>query len=63
MKNIIIFSVSTREGRVGDKVSKFVADIASKQEDTKVDYVDLRDFDLGLYSEAIPPMGLNKMNQ
>jgi NAD(P)H-dependent FMN reductase len=63
MKNIMIFSVSTREGRVGDKVSKFVADIASKQEDTKVDYVDLRGFDLGLYSEAIPPMGLNKMNQ
>lgn len=59
MKNIMIFSVSTREGRVGDKVSKFVADIASKQEDTKVDYVDLRDFDLGLYSESMSPMGLN----
>lgn len=63
MKNIMIFSVSTREGRVGDKVSKFVADIASKQEDTKLDFVDLRDFDLGLYSESMSPMGLNMNNK
>jgi NAD(P)H-dependent FMN reductase len=45
---------STRPGRVGDQVAKWVLDQASQRDDASFELVDLRDFALPHLDEAVP---------
>jgi NAD(P)H-dependent FMN reductase len=44
-QRIAVIVCSTREGRVGDSVAAWFADIAKRRDDIEVDVVDLVDFD------------------
>ena len=46
---------STRPGRIGEAVAKWVYEIAKKRSDAAREYVDIKDFDLPLWDEPIPP--------
>ncbi len=46
---------STREGRVGEKVAKWVNDYMQQNKDMEVELLDLRDFPLPFLSEAATP--------
>lgn len=46
---------STRPGRQTDKLAKWVAKQASANKDLQVEIVDLQDYDLPLFNEAISP--------
>jgi NAD(P)H-dependent FMN reductase len=46
---------STRPGRNGEAVGKWVHDVAKKRTDSSFELVDLRDFDLPLLDEPVPP--------
>lgn len=46
---------STRTGRVSDRVAKWVENEAKIVPDTKVEIVDLKDYDLPLFDEPISP--------
>jgi NAD(P)H-dependent FMN reductase len=46
---------STRPGRVGDQVAKWVLDHASARSDAEFELVDLADFALPHLDEAVPP--------
>jgi NAD(P)H-dependent FMN reductase len=46
---------STREGRVSEKYAKWVAAAAGKMEGVEVTLLDLRDYDLPMFNEAISP--------
>ena len=46
---------STRPGRVSDRVARWVAQEAQKLAETEVEILDLRDFDLPFFDEAISP--------
>lgn len=46
---------STREGRLSDKLAKWVANQAQAVEGFEVETVDLRDYDMPLFNEAISP--------
>jgi NAD(P)H-dependent FMN reductase len=46
---------STRPGRNGEAVAKWVYEIAKKRPDAEMEYVDIKDFDLPLLDEPIPP--------
>lgn len=50
---------STRPGRVGEGVAKWVHEVASKRDDVEYELVDIADFNLPLLDEPMPPM----MNQ
>jgi NAD(P)H-dependent FMN reductase len=47
---------STRPGRKADAVACWVYDIAAKRSDAQFDLVDIKDFNLPLLDEAMPPM-------
>jgi len=47
---------STRPGRVGENVAKWVLETASKRSDTVFELVDVEDFNLPLLDEPTPPM-------
>lgn len=53
MPKIAVIIGSTREGRVTDKLAKWVAEEASKV--AEVETLDLRDYPLPFFDEAIPP--------
>lgn len=53
--NIGIILGSTRPGRKGDQVAKWVFDEASKRDDAHFDLLDLLDFDLPHLDEEVPP--------
>ncbi|MFJ7422416.1 NADPH-dependent FMN reductase [Streptomyces uncialis] len=55
MTRIAIVIGSTRPGRVGDTVARWVHEIASKRTDAEFDVVDLRDIKLPLLDEQAPP--------
>jgi NAD(P)H-dependent FMN reductase len=46
---------STRPGRNGQAVGKWVHDIASKRKDSVFELVDLKDYELPLLDEPVPP--------
>jgi NAD(P)H-dependent FMN reductase len=46
---------STRPGRNGEAVARWMLDIARKRTDASFELVDLKDFDLPLLDEPIPP--------
>lgn len=46
---------STREGRVSDKAAKWVAQEAKNLPDTSVELLDLRDYEMPFFDEAISP--------
>jgi NAD(P)H-dependent FMN reductase len=55
MTKIGIILGSTRPGRNGEAVAKWVLDVASKRSDAEFELVDLLDFDLPHLDEAAPP--------
>jgi len=55
MLSIAIILGSTRPGRVGEAVARWVYDIASQRTDAKFELVDVKDFSLPLLDEPIPP--------
>ena len=46
---------STRPGRNGEAVAKWVYDIASRRTDAEYELVDIADYDLPLLDEPVPP--------
>ncbi len=46
---------STRPGRNGEAVAKWVYDIAQKRTDAEFELVDIKDFNLPLLDEPVPP--------
>jgi NAD(P)H-dependent FMN reductase len=55
MTKVAIILGSTRPGRNGEAVAKWVYDIASKRDDAEFELVDLADFNLPHLDEAMPP--------
>lgn len=55
MIKLAVIIGSTRPGRKGEAVAKWVYDIAAQRTDAQFELVDLKDFDLPLLDEAVPP--------
>lgn len=55
MLKLAIIIGSTRPGRVGESVGKWVHDIAQKRTDAAYELVDVADFNLPLLDEPVPP--------
>ena len=55
MLNIGVIIGSTRPGRVGEQVGKWVFGLAGKRTDAKFELVDIQEFNLPLLDEAVPP--------
>jgi len=55
MLRIAIIIGSTRPGRNGEAVAKWVYEIAQKRSDADFELVDIRDFNLPLLDEPVPP--------
>lgn len=59
MLRVGIILGSTRPGRIGEAVAKWVYEIAKKRSDAEFELVDIKDFQLPLLDEPIPPsMGM-----
>jgi NAD(P)H-dependent FMN reductase len=56
MTKIGIILGSTKPGRNGEAVAKWVYNIAKQREDAQFELVDVKDFDLPLYDEPYPAM-------
>jgi NAD(P)H-dependent FMN reductase len=46
---------ATREGRISDRLAKWVAKEAESLDSTEVELVDLRDYPMPLFNEAVSP--------
>lgn len=55
MLKIAIIIGSTRPGRVGEAVAKWVHEAARKRNDAEYELVDIQDYNLPLLDEPIPP--------
>ncbi|MFN2513544.1 MAG: NADPH-dependent FMN reductase [Pyrinomonadaceae bacterium] len=55
MLKIAIIVGSTRPGRNGEAVAKWVYEIAHKRSDAEFELVDIKDFNLPLLDEPVPP--------
>jgi len=55
MLKVAIIIGSTRPGRKGEAVARWVHDIASKRTDASFEIVDIKDFHLPLLDEPLPP--------
>src|SRR2546421_1365155 len=55
MLRIAIILGSTRPGRNGEAVAKWVYEIAKKRSDAEFELVDIKDFNLPLLDEPVPP--------
>lgn len=53
--NIKVIVGSTREGRFGDKPAQWIADELEKQENMAVEILDLRDYEMPFFTEAVSP--------
>ena len=53
--NVAIIIGSTRPGRNGEAVARWVYDLAAKRSDARFELVDLKDFDLPHLDEVMPP--------
>src|SRR5258706_12574672 len=56
MLKIAIILGSTRPGRNGEAVAKWVHEIANKRSDAEFELVDIKDFNLPLLDEPVPPI-------
>ena len=56
MLRIAIIIGSTRPGRKGEVVAKWVYEIAQKRSDAEFELVDIKDFDLPLLDEPVSPI-------
>src|SRR5258708_14422575 len=56
MLRIAIIIGSTRPGRNGEAVGKWVYEIAQKRSDAEFELVDIKDFNLPLLDEPVPPI-------
>src|SRR5438132_3313234 len=56
MLKIAIIIGSTRPGRNGEAVAKWVYEVAQKRSDAEFDLVDIKDFNLPLLDEPAPPI-------
>ena len=56
MIKIAIIIGSTRPGRNGEAVAKWVYEVAQKRSDAEFELVDIKDFDLPLLDEPMPPI-------
>ena len=56
MLRIAIIIGSTRPGRNGEAVAKWVYEIAQKRSDAEFELVDIKDFNLPLLDEPVPPI-------
>ena len=52
---IAVIIGSTRPGRVGESVARWVFEIAKKRTDAEYELVDIKDFNLPLLDEPVPP--------
>lgn len=52
---VAIILGSTRPGRNGEAVAKWVYEIAKKRPDAEMEYVDIKEFNLPFLDEQIPP--------
>jgi len=55
MIRIAVIIGSTRPGRNGEAVAKWVYEIAQKRSDAEFELVDIKDFNLPLLDEPVPP--------
>ena len=55
MTRVAIIIGSTRPGRNGEAVARWVHDLASKRTDSEYELVDIADFNLPLLDEPVPP--------
>jgi len=55
MLKIAVIIGSTRPGRVGESVARWVYDIARGRTDAELELVDIADFNLPLLDEPVPP--------
>jgi NAD(P)H-dependent FMN reductase len=55
MLNVAIILGSTRPGRNGEAVARWAYEIAKRRTDAKFELVDIKDFNLPLLDEPIPP--------
>ncbi len=55
MLRIAVIIGSTRPGRVGEAVARWVLDLAKRRSDAEFELVDIADFDLPLLDEPVPP--------
>jgi NAD(P)H-dependent FMN reductase len=55
MIKVAIIVGSTRPGRKADAVARWVHGIAKKRSDAEFEVVDIKDFNLPLFDEAVPP--------
>lgn len=55
MLKIAVIIGSTRPGRVGESVAKWVYDLVQKRTDAEFELVDIKEFNLPLLDEAVPP--------
>ncbi len=51
-----VTEAATREGRFGDKVAAWIHEVASERDDLAFEIVDLRDYPLPLFDEAVAPI-------
>ena len=54
MLRLAVILGSTRPGRNGEAVAKWVYDIAKKRTDAEFEYIDIKDYNLPLLDELIP---------
>lgn len=55
MTHVAVIIGSTRQGRFGDKPARWIADRLAERSDITVELLDLRDFPLPFFDEAISP--------
>ena len=60
MLRIAIILGSTRPGRNGEAVAKWVHEIAKKRTDAEFELVDIKDFNLPLADEPMPPIAVKR---
>jgi NAD(P)H-dependent FMN reductase len=56
MNKIAIIVGSTRPGRNAEQVAKWALSMAKKRADAEFELVDIKDFNLPLFDEPVPPM-------
>jgi NAD(P)H-dependent FMN reductase len=55
MLNVAIILGSTREGRQGEKVGRYIRSLAATESGWRVEYLDLKVLNLPMYADAVSP--------
>lgn len=55
MIKVAIILGSTRPGRIGEKVARWILELAQKRTDAEFELVDIADYNLPLLDEPVPP--------